>query len=162
MDRPRRRLAATELRVHLGEALKALETEDLVIEKGGVPVAILSRYDGVVYNIRKGGSDMNKSAAYEAALSRRGNPAALPAALEAMRLGWVGIDSDELVAKIYAWRAAGTSNRVIDLSEDDDGAEDHREDAEDDEVSTGYGLLHQSDETEARRVADDRDGGYRA
>ena len=41
MGKPRRTLPATELRVHLGEALRALEAEDLVIEKGGVPVALL-------------------------------------------------------------------------------------------------------------------------
>jgi hypothetical protein len=153
MDRPRRRLAATELRVHLGEALKALETEDLVIEKGGVPVAILSRYDGVVYNIRKGGSDMNQNAAYEAALCRRGNPAALPAALEAMRLGWVGIDSDELVAEIYAAREAGASSRVLDFDEGED-------EADDDDIPSGQRLLQPRDEQEIRKVAEARRTDY--
>ena len=42
----KRRLPATELRVRLGEALRSLEDGDIVIEKGGVPVAVLSRYPG--------------------------------------------------------------------------------------------------------------------
>ena len=146
-------MAATELRVHLGEALRALETEDLVIEKGGVPVAILSRYDGVVYQIRKGGSDMNKNAAYEAALVRRGNAAALPAALEAMRLGWVGINSDELVAEIYAAREDGASSRVLDFDEGEDEDDDG-------DVSARQRLLHPRDEQEVRKVAEERRGGY--
>jgi hypothetical protein len=153
MDRKRRLLAATELRVHLGEALKALETEDLVIEKGGVPVAILSRYDGVVYNIRKRGSDMNTNAAYEAALARRGNPAALPAALEAMRLGWVGVDSDELVAEIYAAREAGASARVFDFDEGED-------EPADDDVPARQRRLQSRDEQDVRKVAEEPYRGY--
>lgn len=152
-------MPATELRVHLGEALRALETEDLVVEKGGVPVALLTRYDGTAYQLRKGGGDMTTNAAYEAALSKRGDAAAWPGTFAVMKLGWLEIDSDELVESIYKWRAAGTSNRVVELSEDDEGG---GEDAEDGEVSPGYRLLHQRHETETRRIADERDGGYRA
>ena len=38
-------VSATDLRVRLGEMLRRLEDEDLVIEKGGIPVAVLSRYE---------------------------------------------------------------------------------------------------------------------
>lgn len=157
MERPRRRLPATELRVHLGEALKALENEDLVIEKGGVPVALLKRYDGVVYEIGKGGGDMGaNNTAYSEALSKRGNPNGWPGALAAMNAGWAGLDSDNLNAALYAARAAGTNTPLPDLSE---GAED----AEDDEVSPGLRLLQPRDEPPVRRVADKSDdGGYRA
>jgi hypothetical protein len=138
MERPRRRLPATELRVHLGEALKALEGEDLIIEKGGVPVALLTRYDGTVYD---------------------GNPNGWPGALAAMNAGWAGLDSDSLNAALYAARASGTKPPLPDLSEDGDNAED----AEDGEVSPGLRLLQPRDEPPVRRVADEPDdGGYRA
>jgi hypothetical protein len=153
MAKPRRKLPATELRVHLGEALKALEEEDLVIEKGGVPVAILSRYDGIVYRVGKGGTEMSTgTTAYLAALSKRGNPAAWPAAFNAMKRGWAGIESGEMTGAVYAAREAGASTRAYTIDE---------EDASDDEVPGRQRYLHRGSR-EARRVADEGDGGYTA
>ena len=43
-------VSATDLRVNLGAMLRRLEAEDLVVEKGGVPVAVLSRYEPVAAN----------------------------------------------------------------------------------------------------------------
>jgi antitoxin (DNA-binding transcriptional repressor) of toxin-antitoxin stability system len=89
-------MAATDLRVHLGEALRSLEDGDIIIEKGGIPVAVLSRY------APESTAD-ERAAAYERALSQRGDrsPEAWALALEAMKLGWTGIDAEELKAQIY-------------------------------------------------------------
>lgn len=160
MDRPRRRIPATELRIHLGQALKALNEEDLVIEKGGFPVAILTRYDGAVYRIEKETEMTANAAAYARAVMRPGNPAAIGAALAVIKLGWAGLDADAVVDSIYAARDAGASSRVADLDRDEDQADEEGED--DGQVSFGYRFLPQGADQEIRRVADAPDEGYRS
>ena len=146
MERRRRRVPATELRVHLGEALRALEDEDLVIEKGGVPVALLTRYDGVIYEI---GREARMSRAYTAALTKRGNPEAWPGAFVAMARGWAGIEAEALTERVYAARAAGATS--VHYTLDEEGAGDG-------EVPSGQRRLYWSD-GETRRVADAPDRG---
>jgi len=97
-------MAATDLRVHLGEALRRLDKEDIIIEKGGVPVAVLKRYTpderrpsaGSVYD------------AYERTLSKKADSSAWPRAFAAMRKGWAGVDVDKLIADIHRWREEGS------------------------------------------------------
>jgi hypothetical protein len=74
-----------------------------------------------------------------------------------MALGWAGLDSVELVAELYAARAAGSSSRVLEpLAEDDE------DDDADGEISSGRRLLSSRDEQEVRKVADGRGREYRA
>ncbi len=111
-------MPATELRVHLGEALKALETEDLLIEKGGVPVALLSSYQG---QAEQEVDEMRPE--YERSLSKRAEPNGIARTLAAMERGWVGIDADELSANIERWREAGarTTRPALDDEDEDEG-----------------------------------------
>ena len=89
--RRRRTLPATKLRIHLGEALRSLKDADIVIEKGGVPVALLTRYTEPPVAVDD---------AYEQAIARRGDPDAWPEAMKAMTTGWAGIDPDTLTADV--------------------------------------------------------------
>jgi hypothetical protein len=68
--RKRSTVSATEMRVRMGEMLRRLKDEDLVIEKGGVPVAVVTRYTAADW--AAGASD------YERALSSKGDAAAWP------------------------------------------------------------------------------------
>lgn len=117
MSRKRRIIPATELRVHLGEALKALQDEDIVVEKGGVPVAMLVRYG------REAAAVTELTTGYERALSKRAEPGGWERTLSAMERGWAGINEEEMVANIYRWREEGATQRRYSLDEDDDGEE---------------------------------------
>ena len=121
MSKPRRTVPATELRVHLGEALKALEDEDIVVEKGGVPVALLTRYRREVAHMEPGTETQ-----YERALSKRAEPGGWERTLVAMERGWAGINEDEMIANIYRWRELGATQRRYGL--DDDFASDDKVD----------------------------------
>jgi len=154
--RPRRRaVPATELRVHLGEALRALDEGELVIEKGGVPVAVLRRWAG------EGDSEEGPpmDGAYAAALSRRARPGGLAAALEAMARGWSGIDADLLAAEVIAARDAGASDRSFAPGKDDDDeGEGEGEDAG--EVPGRQRHLYRRARRPDTRVADEPDQPY--
>lgn len=112
MSKPRRTVPATELRVRLGEALKALEDEDIVVEKGGVPVALLTRYGKEV-----AGMGAEIETLYERALSKRAEPGGWDRTLSAMERGWAGINDDEMTANIYRWREEGTTRTRYELDE---------------------------------------------
>ena len=92
-----RRLPATHVRVHLGEVLRSLEREgDVVIERDGIPVARLVRYEPV------------DRAALPPGVSKAGDPSAWPRAIAAARRGWKDIDGERLIAQIRQWRDEGS------------------------------------------------------
>ena len=109
-------MPATELRVRLGEALRSLEDGDIVIEKGGVPVAVLSRYPGTSVD---SDADRRDERSYGTAISRKADrsAAALKSALEAMDEGWAGLEVDETIENIYRWREEGLTSTYADLNE---------------------------------------------
>ena len=149
MSKRRRTLAATELRVHLGEALRALETEDLVIEKGGVPVALLISYRSETVEVAP-----EPAGAYERAVSKRAEPGGLERMESVMGSGWAGIEAEEFVANVYRWREAGASARHFSFDEP-------LEDTGEREVSGGQRRVHPR-RTEGKRVADSDGPGYTA
>lgn len=106
MSKPRRIVPATELRIHLGEALKGLEDEDIVIVKGGVPVAMLTRYGK-----ERAAMIETIETQYERALSKRAEPGGWARSAGAMERGWVGINEEELIANIYRWREEGATSK---------------------------------------------------
>jgi len=112
MSKPRRTIPATELRVHLGEALRALEAEELVIEKGGVPVALL-----IKYRSETEAAGPPAAGEYERALSHRAEPASWRRMDAVMASGWAGVEAEELVANIYRWRAEGAEPRHFSFDE---------------------------------------------
>lgn len=120
MNKRRRIMPATELRIHLGEALKALEEEDIVVEKGGVPIAMLVRYGPEAKAMSEAATS------YERALSKRAEAGGWERTLGAIEVGWAGIDEGELIANIYRWREEGATRRHVSLDDDDeDGDEEH-------------------------------------
>lgn len=131
-DRRRRTVPATELRVHLGAALRALVEEDLVIEKGGVPVALLTNYHAAT--VSAGGLE----AEYARSLSKAAEPGGWERMSAAMAGGWAGVSAEEMVANIYRWRAEGGMSPR--LSPDDEVS---AEDDGDGEVSAGQRYLYQ-------------------
>ena len=149
MNKPRRNLPATELRVHLGEALRALEAEDLVIEKGGVPVALLIKY--------RSESEAAAPAAageYERALSHRAEPGAWERMDAVMAGGWAGIEAEELVANVYRWRAEGAEPRHFSFDKpEQEGGVDERD------VPDRQRRLHPR-RPQGKRVADSDAPGY--
>ncbi len=151
MNKPRRILPATELRVHLGEALRALEAEDLVIEKGGVPVAMLIKY-------RSEAEAAAPAAAgeYERALSHRAEPGSWERMDAAMGSGWAGIEPEEFAANVYRWRAEGAQPRHFSFDEPE--AED---DADERGVPGRQRRLYPR-RAPGKRVADGDDSGYSA
>ena len=150
MGKPRRTLPATELRVHLGEALRALEAEDLVIEKGGVPVALLVKYRGESQTF-----ETAASSEYERALSHRAEPAGWQRMDGVMASGWAGIEAEELAANVYRWRAEGAQPRHFSF---DDPAQ---EEADERDVPDRQRRLHPR-RSSGKRVADGDDPGYSA
>ena len=112
MSKPRRIVPATELRIHLGEALKGLEDEDIVIVKGGVPVAMLTRYGK-----ERAAMIETIETQYERALSKRAEPGGWARSAGAMERGWVGINEEELIANIYRWRDEGATRIRYELDE---------------------------------------------
>src|SRR5688572_29999390 len=111
-----RRMAATDLRVNLGAALRSLDDGDIVIEKGGVPVAVLSRYGDRV----RGATEVGDAASYTEAISKPADRSAdaLARALAAMDVGWSGLDPDEAIENIYRRRDEGASDRHVDLTKE--------------------------------------------
>jgi len=145
MNKPRRILPATELRVHLGEALRSLEAEDLVIEKGGVPVALLIKYRTETPAAEAPGIE----AEYERSLSRHAEPGGWERMDAAMASGWAGIEAEELVANIYRWREEGATGRHFTFDEGS-GTEEQGDEGE---IPAGQRHLH-SRRTQGQRVAD--------
>ena len=111
-------MPATELRIHLGEALKGLEEEDIVVEKGGVPIAMLVRYGPEAKAMSEAATS------YERALSKRAEVGGWERTLSAMERGWAGISAEELTANIYRWREEGATRQYVSL-EDEAGDEEH-------------------------------------
>ena len=149
MNKPRRIIAATELRVHLGEALRALEREELVIEKGGIPVALLTKYRS------ESEAQSALETEYERSLSKRAEPGGWERMDAAMAAGWVGIDADELVANIYRRREENPS-RFYSWDGEDAMAEE-----DDSEVSARQRRLRPRSPT-TKRIADEGGPGYQA
>jgi len=116
----RRAIPATELRVHLGEALRALDQEDIVVEKGGVPVAVITRYEGV--------TDMAAAAAgtaWSKAVVKPAEAGGWARAEAAMERGWSGISAEDLVESVRRARAEGTKAEPVTLDEASCEAFDH-------------------------------------
>ena len=118
MSKRRRIMPATELRIHLGEALKGLEEEDIVVEKGGVPIAMLVRYGPEAKAMSEAATS------YERALSKHAEAGGWERTLSAMERGWAGISAEELTANIYRWREEGATQQYVRL-DDEDGDEEH-------------------------------------
>jgi hypothetical protein len=110
----RRAVPATELRVHFGEALKALDREDIIVEKGGVPVALLTRYEGVTAM-----ATAATSTAWGEAVVKAAEPGGWARAESAMARGWSGVDADELVAHVRRSREEGTRSEPVTLGDQD-------------------------------------------
>ena len=143
-------ISATELRVHLGETLRRLEDEEVVIEKGGVPVAVLRRY----VPASAGGS---AEAEYANAVAKRAEPNGWVRMDASMAAGWSGLDADELVANIYRWRDEGARlSRHYDFDEDEPGANE-----DDSGVSAGQRHMRGRG-PEAKHVADGDGETYQA
>ena len=158
MKKNRRVVSATELRVHLGEILRSLETQDIVVEKGGLPVAMVVRYESTALGpagLRYYANAPVSAQEYEAALSQRADPGGAERMDAAMAAGWAGIDADELTANVYRWREEGATSRFLSPSEDDDQAEDE----DGGEVSGGQRYLYQS-HPQTRRIAEKDGPGY--
>jgi antitoxin (DNA-binding transcriptional repressor) of toxin-antitoxin stability system len=148
----RRIVSATEVRTHLGEALRSLEQEELVIEKGGVPVAMLVKY-------RPPAVATSREEAYEQALTKRAEPAGWERMDAAMAAGWAGIEPDELTANIYRWRAEGGTARRYSFDDGDVDAAAEVTDARD--VPARQRRLHPRRATK-HRVADGDGPTYQA
>jgi antitoxin (DNA-binding transcriptional repressor) of toxin-antitoxin stability system len=149
MSKPRRTLPATELRVHLGEALRALETEDLVIEKGGVPVALLIKYRSEAEAVAPAASGE-----YERALSHRAAPGGWQRMDAVMASGWAGIEPEEFAADVYRWRAEGAQPRHFSFDEPE------REDDADERGVPGRQRRLHPRRPQGKRVADGDAPGY--
>ena len=143
-------MTATDFRVHFGEVLGSLEDQEVVVEKGGVAVAVLIPFRSDRTRSRGGGDDMNKT--YEAAVSRTASANGLASMIAAMERGWTGINAAELVESIYARREAGAKSEHYTLDEE----------ADDSEVPAGQRYLYSRTLGEVRRIADEGDSGYTA
>ena len=155
-------MAATELRVHLGAVLKALEHEDVIIEKGGVPVALLVRYEPegsmASYRYSRGFSGAN-SRSYSMSLSRSATPGGIARMDAAMAAGWAGINAAELTANVYRWREEGATARGFSFDDErDDGASEGPDDGG--EVSSGQRYVYQQHPETSQRVAEKDGPGY--
>ena len=144
-------MAATELRVHLGDALKSLEDEDIVVEKGGVPIAMLVKYG------REAKVMTETASSYERALAKRAEAGGWERTLGAIERGWAGINEEELIESIYRWRQEGGTRRRYGLDDDDagDGVGEGRDDGR--EIPLGQRHLQQSP-APGRYIADERAG----
>ena len=150
MSKPRRILPATELRVHLGEALRSLEAEDLVIEKGGVPVALLIKYRAETPAAQAPAAEAGGiEAEYQRSLSRRAEPGGWERMDAVMASGWAGIEAEELVANVYRWREEGATSRHFTFDEEG-GTEEQGDEGE---IPAGQRRLH-SRRAQGQRVAE--------
>ncbi len=155
-----RTISATEARVHFGELLKSLADGDVLIEKGGIPVAVLSAAPR--WGSREPGPKevpmerfpvlMNANAGVVAKAPAPNGWARLEAATSA---GWVGVDTDAAIADVYRWRDEGGTRSFSfnDSAEtdDDDGPT----------LPDRQRRVHQRDAQE-QRVADGDAPKYRA
>lgn len=142
-------ISATELRVHLGETLRRLASEELVIEKGGVPVAVLRRYEPEA-------NELGLEAMYERALARRAEPRGWERMDAAIAAGWAGVDADEIVANIYRRRDEDTQQaRHFEFGDEPEEVGDDRD------VSPGQRHLR-TEHPPTRFVADGNGETYKA
>jgi hypothetical protein len=93
----RRIMAATDVRVHLGEVLRSLDKHDVIVEKDGMPVAIISRFPE---SRRRNDSGQRESTSRSGVSSSgRIKPSPKPA-LSAE-------EAERIIADIYRWRDEG-------------------------------------------------------
>jgi antitoxin (DNA-binding transcriptional repressor) of toxin-antitoxin stability system len=160
MSKPRRTMPATEFRVRLGEVLRSLGREDIVIEKGGIPVAVLTAYSPAAVEMagpRPAAAGID--AEYDRAVSKRAEPRGWERMDEAMAAGWAGIEPEELAANIYRWREEGQTSEVAVW---DRGNAPTEEAADGGEVPAGQQHLHPGRRQPGeKRVADGRGPGYK-
>ncbi len=104
MKAKKRVVPATEARVHLGELLRALAREDVIIEKGGVPVAALIAIH-----------DYERQGAGASPVLREASPGAFEAALDAARRLPVDPVWDEVASNFPRWRREGSRRRRVRL-----------------------------------------------
>lgn len=129
--------------------MRRLAFEELVIEKGGIPVAVLSRYT-------PGSAEVGVEAAYQQALARRAEPRGWERMDAAVAAGWAGLDAEEMVANIYRRREeAARQSRHFDFNVEEP------EDDDDSGLPPGQRRLLPRD-TPARFVADGDDSKYQA
>lgn len=147
MNKRRRIIPATELRVHLGEALKSLEEEDIVVEKGGVPIAMLVKYG------REAKVMTETATSYEKALAKAAEAGGWARTLGAIERGWAGINEEELIENIYRWRQEGGTTRRYGLDDADDSVRESDDDGS--AIPPGQRHLQQSP-APGRYVADER------
>lgn len=154
----RRRMRATELRVHLGEALRTLADGEIVIEKDGFPVAVLSQYR--LDRPARREDQMNaRNTEYARTVGRPAAPNSRARLESVLGSGWAGINAGELVANIYRWRAEGPS-RFYSLDDDNDDDAAGEED-DDSGLPPRQRRLHPGN-PKASRVADGDGPRYRA
>lgn len=164
--------------------LRRLQDEDLVIERGGIPVAILSPWrwgatasqdpralQGDELAERMAEDDtmdetrlLSRIEEVKARYAAERRPARIPAAeawertKAAVRAGW-DIDGDELIEDIYRWRKEGSRlNRYYVMNADGEITEVL--DEQTGELSDRQRRLHRRDQP-ARYVADRGDEEYR-
>jgi antitoxin (DNA-binding transcriptional repressor) of toxin-antitoxin stability system len=158
IDMKRVTVSATDLRVRLGEMLRRLEDEELVVEKGGIPVAILSRYHPPETDSRSLRRPANEE--YERALVKRADPGDWETTMNTIRGGWTGVDAEEMIRNIYRSRDDNARlARHYDLDESDAPSE-----VRDDAWSTAPARLRHLHRpvADAKRVADGGDATYDA
>lgn len=135
--------------------LRRLEDEELVVEKGGIPVAILSRYRPEA-DSRMLSRPVNEE--YERALVKRADPDEWETTMNAIRGGWTGVDAEEMIRNIYAARDVNARlARHYDLDESEATSE-----VRDDAWSTAPARLRHLHRPAAdtKRVADGGDETY--
>lgn len=152
-------VSATDLRVRLGEMLRRLDEEDLVIEKGGTPVAILSRYRPAGADGRGIGTGVSQE--YERSLVKTADARGWETTLDAIRAGWKDVDADAMLRRIYEARdenARRARHYTLDIESEEDAASEARDDAWT-TAPARLRRLHRPAPTE-KRVADGGDASY--
>jgi antitoxin (DNA-binding transcriptional repressor) of toxin-antitoxin stability system len=158
MSKPRRTMPATEFRVRLGEVLRSLDREDIVIEKGGIPVAVLTAYRPPAADTAGRPADAGIESEYDRAVSKRAEPRGWELMDEAMAAGWAGIEPDELVANVYRWREEGQTSEFRSW---DDRSAPMEVAADGGEVPAGQRYMYPRRKRPGQaRVADGRGPGY--
>lgn len=151
---PRATVSATDLRVRLGEMLRRLEHEDLVIEKGGIPVAVLTRYAPEAGPRSLEPATMK--AEYEAALVKRADTTGWETTLDAIRVGWGSeVDASAMARRVYEARDVNARrSRRYDVDPEDESAA--TSEGRDDAWTTAPARLRRLHRppADAKRVAD--------
>jgi antitoxin (DNA-binding transcriptional repressor) of toxin-antitoxin stability system len=155
MSKPRRTMPATEFRVRLGEVLRSLGREDIVIEKGGIPVAVLTAYRPLAAETAGRAPVAGIDAEYDRAVSKRAEPRGWELMDEAMAAGWAGIEPDELAANVYRWRQEGQTSEFATW---DGGIAPTEDDADGGEVPAGQQHLHPRRRRPQQARVAERDG----